>query len=150
MNDGINYQFSVSELGLLPNGDEVIQDIIGSFKFDINDYDFSFSSGYNNLTFDEKQYLINSIPFFHSWFVNDRTVVINQCGKTSINGKNAYVYDLSYLSKDDENTRKVYVYYPDDKSNIISDQAYNELVSSDNEYNAEAINQVWQDYLNQL
>lgn len=148
--NGTTYQLSVTDLGYIPNGEDIIQDIINSFRFDFDNYDYSFSRRYDSLSTDEKTFANYTFTFMDWGFQNVDTVIINKCGKTSVNGKNSIVYDISYLSKDNENKTDVFIYYPDENTVVVSDQSFDELITTENEYNAEAINQVLKDYLNQL
>lgn len=144
------YYFTTGNLNMVPNGDETMQNVLKSFEFNSDKFDYSFSSKYDTLTSDEKQFVNETLPFVQFAFANDKTVVINKCGKTLINDKVSLVYDLSYLSKSNVDENKIYIYYRDELNDYCPDQEFSELISADEEYDASKINQVVSDYLKQL
>ena len=148
--NGTTYQLNVTDLGYIPNGESIIQDIISSFRFSFDNYDYSFSRNFDSLSTDEKMLANYTFTFMDWGFENRDTVIINQCGITKVNDKDAVVYDISYLSKDNVNKTDVFIYYPDENTVVISDQSFNELITAESEFNVDAINQVLNDYIKQL
>lgn len=150
--NGYCYQFDVSNLGILPNGEEVIEDIFNSIVFDLDNISLYTIPSYNNLTESEQQHLIKTIMFFNKYFTFPNTIQINQCCQTQLNGENAYLYDLSYTSSSEEETRNTFVFYPQNQNSIIADQSYEQIIGDSDvvKYDSEHLDNVLNEYFAQF
>ncbi len=152
VHNGYCYQFDVANLGILPNGEEVIEDIFNSIVFDLDNISLYTIPSYSNLTESEQQHLIKTIMFFNKYFTFPNTIRINQCCKTQLNGENAYLYDLSYTSSSEEKTRNTFVFYPQTQNSIIADQSYEQIINGSDvvKYDSEHLDNTLNEYFAQF
>lgn len=153
VNNGIMYQLDITGLSLLPNGENVILNIINSIRYDsIEDID-KFYPNSNTLSSENKTYFLQSISGFTSFSYPD-TIKINKCCETSINNKQVFVYDLEYISSSNNKTSNTYLYYPETNKNTMSDKTYSDTINGATsdiiEHDSNILNQILNNYYNQF
>lgn len=153
VHNGYLYQFDVSYLNLIPDGEIIVEDMFNSIAFDVENIQMTHIPSFNNLTSDEQQYLIKSIMFYNGKFSHPKSISINQCCTYVQNGEEIILQDLTYKSSSNEMTTNTFLYNNSKKAITILNQSYADVVNSTGDsvvtYDAELLNQVLQDYLEQ-